>query len=716
MLTKAQIIISYIETNRDRLYKLILILVAAVLVTVWFRKGMMLATAEEGLPFYDPIRTFSLSFSTFYDTGLGLTSVFNIPRLPLHAFTVFLTFFGLVSWQIQSVIFFLIISTALLSFYTLLNDLLVNKNKEISFIATLFYLSNIFTLSQVFTRFIYPLLFLWAYLPLFILLWSRYLKTGKRIYLLYFALSSIIFADVFVILSPAITLWSCAGIYSITLLTLSKEKFKLLKRIIQAGSLWILCNLWWIYPFSQLSGSATSGALNADQNMRSLQEVSAFYPNSELLRLRQSYMNGSNSPYFEHFSSLFVQRVSWFIFAFVVFGIVVAVYKIVKQRVQVELYLFFLLLFLTGWFISKGANPPLGNEFFRFLFEKVSVFQILRNPYEKFGVVYLLGYSFFFSVGLIWITSKFGKLQSTIVVALLILMCGYLVLPLWNGELFKNTYYIKVPSYYETANSYLKEITDEDARIFQLPFLRGSAVVYDWNYRGEDPSEFLFDKASVSRTLSNPFIDEFYLELGDPKIFRENNNYAKLLAIMNVDTIVLHEDLIASGYYQETVNDTRASINNWADVSHKEDFGKLDIFTLPEEKLPGRVYLSAHIKTAKTLQDGFGLIASSDFDPKKDTLSIESQNNRPIDDSKILKLPQFHTNKLSKTHYQISIEKSEAPYIVVLANNFSNSWIARIGKDVQTDHFVVNGFANGWIVDKKGDYTIDVMFKVWPWD
>src|SRR6185369_249050 len=155
--------------------------------------------------------------------------------------------------------------------------------------------------------FIYPLLFLWAYLPLFILLWSRYLKTGKRIYLLYFALSSIIFADVFVILSPAITLWSCAGIYSITLLTLSKEKFKLLKRIIQAGSLWILCNVWWIYPFSQLSGSATSGALNADQNMRSLQEVSAFYPNSELLRLRQSYMNGSNSPYFEHFSSLFVQ-------------------------------------------------------------------------------------------------------------------------------------------------------------------------------------------------------------------------------------------------------------------------------------------------------------------------------------------------------------------------------------------------------------------------
>ena len=53
---------------------------------------------------------------------------------------------------------------------------------------------------------------------------------------------------------------------------------------------------------------------------------------------------------------------------------------------------------------------------------------------------------------------------------------------------------------------------------------------------------------------------------------------------------------------------------------------------------------------------------------------------------------------------------------MVLNNTFDKLWRVKIDDQIINKHFIVNEFANGWVVERKGDYKIDVRLKVWPWD
>ncbi len=713
--------------KKDFLYTSILVAIGLYVIYIWFSDGTMLAIGEEGLPFYDSSRTLRLYTSAFYDTGLGISGVFNIPRIPLYAFASLLQYVGFASWQIQAVVYSLLILTALLSVPKLIKETINPRHVEVSYIASAFYLLNLFTLSQVFIRFVSSLFFLWAYLPLFLLLWIKYLKYKKWKYLLYLLVSSFAYSATFVILSPIITLWICAGLYVLIRFFTEKNKVSLLVYSFIGLLLWIITNSWWLYPFLQLSNSGASVQIDAQQNLVSLADVSSYYPNSELIYLRHDYMLGPSSPVYEFYSSSVIYNISYIVLIAVVLGIGTSILSLYRKQYfvfQRNGIILFLVLLFTGWFISKGTNPPFGKEFFEFLFTNISVTQIFRNPYEKFGSVFAFSYSVFFALGIMWLVDKFNIMKYVFLFLIIFLSCGYLVKPVWDGTLFKQTTRVSVPSYYYDVNNILKKSENDDTRIFQLPFLKGSAITYDWNYTGEDPTEFLFDATSVSRTLSNSEIDEFYLKLNDQNLFRKNENFTNILAIMNVQYVILHSDyktvsddksLVMTNSYMEGIDDTRKYITSWSQLKHIENFGKLEVYEIPKEKIPGRLYISDTMAHVKDLDEAFVEFTKNDFNPKADSVFIEKQNSN-VFPLATYTMPQYEVETISKEQYRVHIKGNEDPYILILANNFLPQWISRIGKEEINTHFEVNGFANGWIIDKKGDYSIDVLFKVWPWE
>ncbi|MBI5123446.1 hypothetical protein HZA75_06330 [Candidatus Roizmanbacteria bacterium] len=86
-------------------------------------------------------------------------------------------------------------------------------------------------------------------------------------------------------------------------------------------------------------------------------------------------------------------------------------------------------------------------------------------------------------------------------------------------------------------------------------------------------------------------------------------------------------------------------------------------------------------------------------------LLIKNKNNNFMD-------PVMTAGMKNKTNYQVSIEKAENPYLFVMNNAYNPNWeITSKGKKLNAEHIKINGFANGWIIDEKGNYSINVLYK-----
>lgn len=73
--------------------------------------------------------------------------------------------------------------------------------------------------------------------------------------------------------------------------------------------------------------------------------------------------------------------------------------------------------------------------------------------------------------------------------------------------------------------------------------------------------------------------------------------------------------------------------------------------------------------------------------------------------------PEISVNMINKTNYEISVSKAIKPFLLVMNDEFNQNWkISSKGYQINSDHIKVNGFANGWIVDKKGDYVLRVEY------
>lgn len=78
--------------------------------------------------------------------------------------------------------------------------------------------------------------------------------------------------------------------------------------------------------------------------------------------------------------------------------------------------------------------------------------------------------------------------------------------------------------------------------------------------------------------------------------------------------------------------------------------------------------------------------------------------------------PVVSFEKTNPTNYNVRISNATKKFILVLNEGFDNGWRAKINNDdvSNSNHFLVNGFANGWIIDKKGNF--DVSIEYWPQD
>lgn len=691
------------------IFLLVTFFITTVIIFSWFStKTFISNNSEENLSFTNFTRAAQHYSTSWYPSGTGYVNVFEFVRYPFLKFLSFFQLAGFEPYLIQAFSFWIIMNAGLISMYYLLSKGFL-LNTSVSWLGSYFYLLNIFSMTQVWKRNIYQGMFPWAYLPLFILLWIKWINEGKIRWLISFAISISIFSHAFAHPGYFFVYMVSAGFFILIKLKDSwKNKvlcMKIVLRSIGAVLLGILVNIWWIYPFIQNSttgGVVLNGFINGwKANLDSLIGVSQFFGTFDILLLRQKFYFAKDSPLGMEWFWFYSNPLAFLLSIAVLF---VSVFGIIYSKTQ-KYRTYLISLLIVGWFICKGSNFPFGKTFFYLLFSFFPFTAALRNPYEKFGLVFLLPYSVFFSIGLYHLVNKIKLMwrRRVFLCTSVVLFCGIVVYPMWNGDIFPSKNRLSVPAYYLAANDYLNSKFSE--RSFQIPFTTEAELSkYSWGYLGLDPSENLFD----SQNISSPKLPIFnnYFEL-IPK-YLSNDYLPRVLGLLGVDHIILHHDIV-----YPVLDLNLVKIGDWKEIKKDKEFGQLTLYSLDSSIVKPEIYTSGSLVKFNSTEEALNKISSGEFDTFKKVFTTSDVSFSSDSDNSLI---NTMFKKTSQNNFRIQVKNATSPFVLILNNTYNDFWIARVNNRIINNHFLVNSFANGWIIDGKGDFAIDVLFKIWPWE
>jgi len=641
----------------------IFFVISLILVLIVFKDHKTLAGGEEGLLFSSPQRSIQLYNSPWFETGTGYPVAVFIPRVTILTVANLLNALGVEIWAVQALIFFSLFFLAMYHVYLLTKELF--KSKDIELAATLagvFYFLNLYSFTQIWGRFLYAQFFAFTLLPIITFYTIRFLTNYKFYNLILLNLFALFCSFAFGEPAQVFTIWTPSFLWVLYLLYRNRRDRKFIIRCLGGFFIifisWIIVNFWWIYPYKALVDYTFSGISNWRVSYDSLAGVSQYFSTSEILLLRQSFLFGEGGKYYAFYANFLIKFLSILILFFAIFGLV----KSKKEKHWPYLFL----LFFIGWFISKGTNPPLGDAFFSFLFSHIPFSQVLRNSYEKFGLVWVLAYSICFGLGMSKILERLNaKGKYFIAFSLMFFFSGILIWPFWLGDLF-GIHEINVPRAYQQVNAIINE-GSSDSRILVLPIEKGDSSSLDWGYTGVEPSEYLFDRPVVSKRigLSDTFNNK-YDQLVDS--LSQGKNVQSLFDEFNIKYIVVRHDFKLEHNLVDAQR-SQATISVLPNIRHIRDIDKLSLFTFEGS------------------QSGYFLA-----------------DNRRV---------QLNYQKISPTKYIVDIKNPSGDFDLIFKETYSDGWVAQTNQ-TEFKHIKLLDYANGWRINKSGNFQIEVIFKVWP--
>lgn len=661
--------------KRYHLY--ILITLVTLFIWNWFSDNLMFINGESGLFFYNPTALFSKSFYVWSEVGTGLPSAFNLIRIPFFSTLTVLSKIGISSLYLQMGYFLFIMLTASFSMYYLLVEVFcLDKDKRVALYGAIFYLFNPYALSQVWARGLYPFFGAYAFFPLTLFFLIKFFNTKRFFYLLMASLASLVFSDVYVHPTTVLTYWVITGLTYFYFLVNSKKKLLLVFSFILFLIIWLGIHFWWLLPYIQSLSTnvlAVAGLSNPKGNVDTLIGVSKFFPLSAVIRLIQYYLFKDLWSFF--YDNSFIIAISWLIPITAFFSIdYLKKYKNTK---------YFIFLFLISIFVVLGANKPTG-EIFLFFFEKFSYLQAFRNPYEKFGIVFLIAYTPFFAIGLTHITKRIYKQ-----IVLLFLVCFIFLLPFWNKTFCgidpeKNNCWTRVPNYVAEANSFLNN-QKGDFRIMMLPLAPSDGASYAWpagNYFGTDPTRFLIDRPAISYNTpgNREYFNILLQRFGDftPNAFGIEDpdtsasefkgiDFSEELRKLNVRYIVLRNDLRTEVMNVTSVEEIENLLNSEESIFYQETFGEYDIYKV---NIPERV----------------------------STLYSENAD--------------ITFQKINPTKYKFVIEKPDyiEPTELNFLSTYNPNWEIRLESSNLAEHRTLYSYANQWLIEHEGPVSGELVY------
>ena len=91
--------------------------------------------------------------------------------------------------------------------------------------------------------------------------------------------------------------------------------------------------------------------------------------------------------------------------------------------------------------------------------------------------------------------------------------------------------------------------------------------------------------------------------------------------------------------------------------------------------------------------------------------------------------PYIQVERVNPTKYEIQVAQAETPYLLVFSESFDLQWVLSMRPSTSSQglpddeevaghevrHIVVNGYANGWWIDRPGTYEMTIEYLPQRW-
>lgn len=697
-----------------------------IMISIWFREGKFLATGEDGLMLVNPSRALELYRYSWNEVRSGATTPGWISMLPFFYIELLILRIGVPLWLFQATLFFVLMFIGSASIYYLGGQLFGDEQKsnlkKLALIAALFYILNPVSLLGIWYRGIAvsSFIFFYALNPLFFYLYARGLNNGRKIFIIVAPLVALLLSPAFSSPGPPFLLWFLPFLYSLavafTRFSNIKVRFQPFPIIYFFATIvfWIAINLWWIFPYIKFSSTAYSSETSPIQAVNTLKANSADFTWDGVVRLIHKGFLYRNEVFGAVYKSPMMLLLSWLI-------PLVTFYGLLKLR-RGQTKSFLILSFVVLLFLAKGTSPPLGGIFL-WLFNHVTILQVFRNTFEKFGMLLPAIYAPLFGYGLVYFLSRISnpKIQKGLLTLTVVLLLVY-SWPLFTKAIIafdSRDIRVEVPLSFDQAN---RLISSKDHIILVVPTMGGGSGFYRWQYgyKGADAAQWLFNNPVINVSYdANSFYGQLLTGLSNGQL---DANLVGVAQLFSADIIAYRKDMDISafGYNFDALERFENMIKS-SDLNKIFDSQEVSLWKLPEEKVVPLIYIPRLIKFGNSPEELIFSLNNNQFDPKSDVYICVNQDKckssirlKSADSIQIGAIPdKIEFNKLSPVNYEIKVYNSRGTFILVFNNNYNQGWTVAIGNQQlsRDKHIVANGYANGFIIDGRGDLNISMKFS-----
>lgn len=549
-----------------------------------------------GIPSYDPARIVDIAKYVWWDSAApGALVPHGVTSLPVQFFQAALSGLGLPFFVIQAILFWILLFLTGYGMFLVGLSIFGKDKLLLSILCGLFYMFNPYMMIQVWHRFIHNSFFLSAFLPFFYLFWDDWIKRGKFISILLFLLANIFGVYLYGSIAYVVTvvfILSFIFFKHIFIPWQGLNNFKKLTfRFITGLILWVLIHAWWMLPTFSISPALFSTQHRTYESLATLLTLSRQTSVPYTLSGINPFYLFEQADFGEIYKHPLFLTIMWLPLLLLIPGFTM----VIRSKILAG---WGILLIMAG-FLAKGAASPFG---FIYIFGFTTFFPlgVLRNPFEKLGILLPFSLAIIYTVGFRWYLEKFrGKHLKLIIIflsVLLFLQLGVYLWPFWAGRLigkFDKLALVDVPKYYGQADDFLKQ-QKKTGKILHLPLPEGESINYRWPYpfSGIESSQLLFKSLpSISRGMNIKHVDDIISAASN--IFREDAADEKIINILkylNVRFIVLRKDVVWQGGFLDDPAKLEAALDKKNFLKKKGVFTDLVVYEIAEEYFKPRIY------------------------------------------------------------------------------------------------------------------------------
>lgn len=697
---------------------IIIALLAGILVSLWFRDGLIMGIGEDSLVFYNISRFLPESqYAWMEHPGLGRVTIGLTAARPTYELLAFLQRLGLENFVIQAIVFWFALFSAGVGIYLLVREFFPQLPNKYILLSVLFYWFNPLALVGVWNRFLADYIFAFGLLPIASFLFTRGLNRRNYIWSFILILILPLYSFAFTFVAFDILLWIFFFIITLLFCLVYKEfraRLFFIKFFLLTFLFFLLTNFWWIGQLISLNlfKNINSSVLNFDAsaNLSTLDALSKKMGNlSDIFRLvNASFLNENSLSWVKKFYSMPFMLLQYLVAALIL-------YSIAKGRKIKSVLILGGLLFIS-MYLAKGMNPPFG-EIYQFIFTNVPYLQVFRNPFEKASFVLSLSASLLIGFSVFSLSEQMAKKYKGIFyfafLGFIVMVWGF---PFYSGLVFtfpeppannpQIGFKVKVPSYYQDADRWLAS-KGNNFRFIGFP-LGSEGITYNWEkgYVGVELSSALFSTPGILHNTAVPYFYDLVPQI--QPILLANKDFIKIANALNAKFFFTRHDI---DYVRRQMTDPALIDNNFLARENNGEVKKVATFdklTFWENlKWQDRTFYSAtKIINSAGKQQVSELL---NLDVNKGEVLMDAGNTLPTEATSSVNI-SYKYRKINPAKYIVHIENS-TPFILIFSELFNDAWQAS-SVDRVYPHKRVNFYANGWLIDKTG--KLDLVIEYLP--